>query len=228
MAAERRLFIYADGSCLGNPGPGGWGVIITEATGVSASFSGGEPLTTNNRMEITAAIEGLLAIPPGPPLTLRSDSLYLVNTMRLGWKRRQNLDLWEKLDAAVAPHRVSFEWVEGHAGHPLNEQADQLARAAAAKVARLGKPIRLKGDQPERELSLFAPSRLTRSEKPAQANTDVDSRLDDEHVTAKLRPLLRDSEVLARCAGCGRPFVARAPSERFCSLAGCQLKSRQS
>ncbi|MGH8011610.1 MAG: ribonuclease H family protein [Candidatus Binataceae bacterium] len=226
MAAEGRLFIYADGSCLGNPGPGGWGVIIIESAGASASFSGGEPRTTNNRMEITAAIEGLSAIPPGLPITLRSDSLYLVNTMRLGWKRRQNLDLWEKLDAAVARHRVSFEWVEGHAGDPLNEQADQLARAAAAKVARLGKPIRLQDDQTQREVSSLAASRQAPQEK---LQVGADERwLDDEQAMAKLPPLLRAGEVLARCAGCGRPFVAQDSSVRFCSRAGCQLKFRQS
>ncbi|MGH7934534.1 MAG: ribonuclease H family protein, partial [Candidatus Binataceae bacterium] len=141
--AERGLFVYADGSCLGNPGPGGWGVVIVEATGISARFSGGEPATTNNRMEITAAIEALRALPAGSAIILRSDSQYLVNTMRLGWKRKQNLDLWEKLDALVARHHVTFEWVEGHAGNPLNEEADQLARKAAMLVARSGPPPRL-------------------------------------------------------------------------------------
>jgi ribonuclease HI len=223
--AERKLFIYADGSCLGNPGPGGWGVIITESAGLSASFSGGEPSTTNNRMELTAAIEGLSAIAPGQNITLRSDSLYLVNTMRLGWKRRKNFDLWQKLDAAVARHQVSFEWVEGHAGDPLNEEADQLARAAAAKVARSGKPVRLDAEKAGLQLSLMGLAAPSSAEPDTEKAAETTCR--DEGLAGQIKPLLAHRESICRCAGCGRAFVARSQSERYCALLPCQLKARK-
>ncbi len=123
--------IYTDGSCEGNPGPGGWGAIV-EQDGQSRELSGREARTTNNRMEIMAAIKGLEATPEGSSVTLHSDSRYLVNTMTRGWKRNVNTDLWERLDALVAGRSVTWQWVRGHAGHPQNERADQLATGKAS------------------------------------------------------------------------------------------------
>ena len=123
--------VYADGSCLGNPGgPGGWGVVIVTPSGTHR-LSGGDSQTTNNRMEIMAAIEALRALDPGVPVIIRSDSQYLVRTMNDGWRRTKNQDLWQELDREVARHDVRFEWVRGHAGDALNEEADALAREAA-------------------------------------------------------------------------------------------------
>ena len=122
--------IYTDGACQDNPGPGGWAAII-EQDGESKELSGREERTTNNRMEITAAIKGLEATPEGSVVTLHSDSRYLVNTMTRGWKRNVNTDLWERLDALVAGREVKWQWVRGHAGHPQNERADRLATGKA-------------------------------------------------------------------------------------------------
>src|SRR6516162_7344862 len=128
------IVIYADGSCEGNPGPGGWGVVILTADGTHR-LSGGDSETTNNRMEITAAIEALRVLDSGVPVILRSDSQYLVKTMNDGWRRTKNQDLWQELDREVARHDVRFEWVRGHAGDAGNEEADGLARAAARNAA---------------------------------------------------------------------------------------------
>ena len=122
--------IYTDGACQDNPGPGGWAAIV-EQGGESREFAGREDRTTNNRMEITAAIKGLEATPEGSVVTLHSDSRYLVNTMTRGWKRNVNTDLWERLDALVAGREVKWQWVRGHAGHPQNERADKLATGKA-------------------------------------------------------------------------------------------------
>ena len=129
--------IYTDGSCLGNPGPGGWAAVI-EHEGETTRLSGGERSTTNNRMEVTAAIKGLEAAPPGATAVVHSDSEYLVKTMTKGWKRNVNRDLWEQLDLAVAKRNVDFRWVRGHAGHPQNEEADRLAVQAMQAAANGG------------------------------------------------------------------------------------------
>lgn len=126
--------IYTDGSCSGNPGPGGWAAIV-QHDGGTTRFSGSERSTTNNRMEITAAIKGLEAAPPGATAVVHSDSEYLVKTMTKGWKRNVNRDLWEQLDLAVAKRNVDFRWVRGHAGHPQNEEADRLAVQAMQVAA---------------------------------------------------------------------------------------------
>ena len=126
--------IYTDGSCSGNPGPGGWAAVI-EHEGETTRLSGGERSTTNNRMEITAAIKGLEAAPPGATAVIHSDSEYLVKTMTKGWKRNVNRDLWEQLDLAAAKRNVDFRWVRGHAGHPQNEEADRLAVQAMQAAA---------------------------------------------------------------------------------------------
>ena len=128
--------IYTDGSCLLNPGPGGWGALVTGEGGATAKLSGGERSTTNNRMEITAAIKALEAIPQGASAVLHSDSEYVVKTMTKGWKRNANKDLWERLELAAASRNVEFRWVRGHAGHPGNEAADRLAVNAMKDVER--------------------------------------------------------------------------------------------
>ena len=126
-----RINIYTDGSCQGNPGgPGGWAAII-EQGGQKRELSGHEDNTTNNRMEVTAAIKGLEATPEGSDVTIHSDSQYLVNTMTRNWKRNANQDLWAAMDALVRLRRVRWEWVRGHAGHPQNERADALASGMA-------------------------------------------------------------------------------------------------
>ena len=151
--------IYTDGSCSGNPGPGGWGAIVMQGD-ETQRLSGGHAATTNNRMEVTAAIKGLEATPPGADVTIHSDSEYLVKTMTKNWKRNVNKDLWEPLERLVSARSVRFEWVRGHAGHPQNEAADRLAVQAMKSVAD-GTPPRT---QPP--LSASAPS------APAQAPTD--------------------------------------------------------
>lgn len=140
-----RLFAYTDGACSGNPGPGGWGVLLVaregEETLKTRELSGGEADTTNNRMELSAAIAALDALTKPTEVTLVTDSTYVKDGLTKwihGWKRNgwktaakkpvKNEDLWRELDAAVARHSVTWEWVKGHAGHPENERADELAR----------------------------------------------------------------------------------------------------
>jgi ribonuclease HI len=135
--------IYTDGSCLGNPGPGGWGAILVYGD-AEKELSGAEDNTTNNRMELMAAIMALEALNRPVDVTLTSDSVYLKDGITKwihGWKKNgwktaakkpvANQDLWERLDAAIAPHRITWAWVKGHAGHPMNERCDELARQAA-------------------------------------------------------------------------------------------------
>ena len=206
-SAPPRMLIYADGSCEGNPGPGGWGVVIDGHP--MRELSGGQPDTTNNRMELTAAIEALRATEPGACVTVRSDSEYLVKTMNLGWRRAKNQDLWKELDAEVAKRDVGFEWVRGHAGDPLNERADRLAREAASVAAH----VRRDAGRPS--LVRARPARSLRRAAVA----------DDAAVAEQLKPALGSGERIARCAACGRDFVALA-DERHCSLARCQLGAR--
>ncbi|MBM3948755.1 MAG: cyclic pyranopterin monophosphate synthase MoaC [SAR202 cluster bacterium] len=122
--------IYTDGACDGNPGRGGWAAILVE-DGRQRVLRGGERHTTNNRMEITAAIKGLEAVSADAEVTVVSDSEYVIRTMTRNWKRNANTDLWPRLDALVASHRVRWEWVRGHTGHPLNELADRVAKEEA-------------------------------------------------------------------------------------------------
>jgi ribonuclease HI len=205
-------YVYADGSCLGNPGPGGWAAVIVKPGGVSNTVFGGDPATTNNRMELTAAIEGLRIIPTGMRVVLRSDSQYVVKTMTLGWKRKQNVDLWEKLDHEVEQRQVRFEWVEGHAGDPLNEEADRYARNAAATAAKSGR-VHYHG------LPIVEDVR-----KPPTAE-DYGA---DNNVVRELRPLLAADETVRRCVSCGRAYVGPVgDAAPYCGLASCQLKSRR-
>ena len=131
MAAGSIVTIYTDGSCLTNPGPGGWGAIVLRDNGEPERLSGGHPHTTNNRMEMTAAIRGLEAAPAGTPVAVYSDSQYLVNTMTLNWKRRKNHDLWKQLDSLADERYVTWFWVRGHDGDRWNTEADRLALSAA-------------------------------------------------------------------------------------------------
>ncbi|HEY7061980.1 MAG TPA: ribonuclease HI [Chloroflexota bacterium] len=139
------IVAYTDGACIGNPGPGGWAAIV-DRDGAREEISGAAPNTTNNRMELTAAIEALRRVPPDAPVRVVTDSQYVmkgITSWVAGWRKRGwrtatggpvlNQDLWEAL-AALADARVSWEWVRGHAGHPENERVDRLARAQAASV----------------------------------------------------------------------------------------------
>jgi ribonuclease HI len=136
--------IFTDGACSGNPGPGGWGAVLRWGEH-ERELSGGEAATTNNRMEMMAAIAALEALKRPSQVRLHTDSSYLKDGITLWlpqWKRRgwrtadrkpvKNVDLWQRLEAAFATHRVEWIWVRGHAGHPENERADKLARAAIA------------------------------------------------------------------------------------------------
>lgn len=144
----KHVFIYTDGSCLGNPGPGGWGAILRLADGShEKEFSGGFAHTTNNRMEITAVLEALAALKSPCKVELYTDSQYVCNAVEkkwlFGWKAKnwvkadkkpvKNRDLWEKMLPLLMQHKVDFHWLKGHAGHPENERCDELARAQASK-----------------------------------------------------------------------------------------------
>ena len=130
------FLIYADGSCIGNPGPGGWGVVTVHLDGSESESYGGNPATTNNQMEITGAIEGLRGTPPGSRVLLRSDSQYVINTMNLNWKRKKNQELWLMLDDEAAQRKVTFEWVRGHGSDLFNERADRLANLGSREAMR--------------------------------------------------------------------------------------------
>lgn len=124
--------IYTDGACSGNPGPGGWGFVVLGSGGLSMiehEGSGYVDNTTNNRMEVVAAIEALKSIPEGAKATLYSDSIYLVNSMRpqKRWRRKKNLDLWRELDELAEVRSIIWKWVRGHNGNAGNELADKLA-----------------------------------------------------------------------------------------------------
>ena len=140
--AVQQVEIYTDGACSGNPGPGGWGALL-RAAGHERELTGADPHTTNNRMELTAALRALEALKRPCRVVLHTDSKYLQQGMlgwldkwkRNGWKTAnkkpvRNEDLWRGLDAACARHRVEWRWVRGHSGHPENERADSLARDA--------------------------------------------------------------------------------------------------
>lgn len=140
MSSNKHVEIYTDGACSGNPGPGGWGALL-RFNGVEKEMNGGEEETTNNRMEMMAVIEALGALKKSSHVKLYTDSKYVmqgVTEWMDGWKAKnwktaakkpvKNVDLWKRIDDAVQAHNVEFIWVKGHAGHPENERADELAR----------------------------------------------------------------------------------------------------
>ena len=142
----REVTIYTDGACAGNPGPGGWAAVLISRT-ERRELSGYEPATTNNRMELRAAVEGLRATPPGSRVDLHTDSQYVRNGMttwlqrwqRNGWRTAdrkpvKNVDLWRELVAEAARHHVRWHWLRGHTGHPENERCDELANAAIRRA----------------------------------------------------------------------------------------------
>ncbi|HBZ44203.1 MAG TPA: ribonuclease HI [Maritimibacter sp.] len=143
------LVAHTDGACSGNPGPGGWGVLLEAKEGDTVlkerRLSGGEAQTTNNRMELMAAIMALETLERASSITIVTDSAYVKNGVTgwiHGWKRNgwrtsnkkpvKNVELWQRLDEAQARHNVAWKWIKGHAGHPENERADELARAGMA------------------------------------------------------------------------------------------------
>jgi ribonuclease HI len=143
--ATPAVTVYTDGACKGNPGPGGWGAWL-KSDAHEKELWGGEKLTTNNRMELTAVIEALAALKRTSSVALHTDSEYVrqgITTWIHGWKRRgwktadnkpvKNIDLWQRLDALAALHRIEWHWVKGHAGDPGNERADALANRGAAE-----------------------------------------------------------------------------------------------
>ena len=149
MTDKKNVEIFTDGACSGNPGPGGWGTILRFKT-VEKELSGYEPETTNNRMELTAVVEGLRALKQSCRVTIYTDSRYLKDGItswikkwkRNGWMTSQkepvkNKDLWVAMDEAAQRHEIDWQWVKGHAGHPENERCDQLARDA---IRRRGAP----------------------------------------------------------------------------------------
>lgn len=147
------LFAYTDGACSGNPGPGGWGALLVAREGGTVlktrELSGGAAETTNNRMELLAAINALESLSKPSVITVVTDSAYVkggITEWLFGWKRNgwrtstrkpvKNEDLWRRLDEAAARHQIRWEWVKGHAGHPENEKADELARQGMAPFKR--------------------------------------------------------------------------------------------
>jgi ribonuclease HI len=158
MASNKRtavgpphVTIHTDGACSGNPGPGGWGAILTFKD-QEKELKGGEPQTTNNRMELMAAIAALEALKRPCAVDLYTDSQYVrggITDWINGWKRNgwrtaskqpvRNVDLWQRLDAALKPHQVRWHWVRGHAGHAMNERADELAREAIREMRAEGR-----------------------------------------------------------------------------------------
>jgi len=152
LSAKPRVVIHTDGACSGNPGPGGWGAILQSGSH-RKEITGGEAWTTNNRMELTAAIMALEALKAPSEVEIYTDSNYLrggITSWIKGWKKNgwrtadkkpvKNVDLWKRLDEALKDHQVRWHWVEGHAGHAMNERADELARAGliAARAGAVG------------------------------------------------------------------------------------------
>ncbi len=144
----KQVEIFTDGACKGNPGPGGWGVLLRNG-GHEKELSGSEPETTNNRMEMTAVIRALNALTQPCAITLYTDSKYVIDGItkwihswqKKGWKNAQkkpvlNKDLWQEMLEAIAPHKIEWHWVKGHDGHPENERVDRLASDAADEAAR--------------------------------------------------------------------------------------------
>jgi ribonuclease HI len=198
---SREYLVYADGSCLGNPGPGGWGVVVRDPDGVVKEYNGYDSSTTNNRMELMAAIEGLRMTPAGAEVILRSDSQYVVNSMTLHWKRNKNQDLWQLLDAEVAARQVRFEWVRGHGIDATNNRADELALMGAKD-------------------KLLADGASPGDQSPPGSKSGVSS------VEAELATWLDLGESIRECLRCGAKFVSLG-DELYCSQIRCQHEARR-
>jgi ribonuclease HI len=153
MSESGKVDIYTDGACSGNPGPGGWGALLVYKT-IEKELSGGEAETTNNRMELMAAIQALEALKKPTAVRLHTDSMYVKDGItkwihswkKNGWKNAarkpvKNSELWQRLDRALGTHDISWHWVKGHAGHEQNERADALARAGMQKFLKLNADI---------------------------------------------------------------------------------------
>jgi ribonuclease HI len=195
---SREYLVYADGSCLGNPGPGGWGVVVRDPDEVVTELNGHADATTNNRMELMAAIEGLRATERGADVILRSDGQYVVKSMTLNWKRNANQDLWALLDAETKLRRVRFEWVRGHGTDPINNRADELALAGAE-----GRLIAEGESNPKRKLS------------KAELLKEIATRL-------------KRGESIRECKACGTKFLSSSDddycSQILCQL---EARTRQ-
>jgi ribonuclease HI len=162
----KKVTLYSDGSCEGNPGPGGWAAILVGESH-RQEISGGSPATTNNRMELQAAVEGLRALSEPCEVEFFTDSQYvrngitewLKNWKAFNWKTKtkqpvKNQDLWKELDAESARHRITWKWLKGHAGHEMNERCDVLARTEVIKIRQQFTPDRLKTFLQEFQASL--------------------------------------------------------------------------
>jgi ribonuclease HI len=200
--AHREYLVYADGSCIGNPGPGGWGVVVRDPDGAVTELNGHQDSTTNNRMELMAAIEGLRATKAGAGVILRSDSQYVVRTIIDGWKRKANLDLWGLLDAERSARQVKFEWVRGHDTDATNNRADELALMGA-----------------HRELVADGALPGSRAARPAARLSKTDE------AAARLATQLDIGESIRECLKCGAKFVSLG-DELYCSHLRCQLEAR--
>jgi ribonuclease HI/DNA polymerase-3 subunit epsilon len=210
-AAKHGFILYVDGACRGNPGIGGWGALLIDPNQQPTELYGGEHHTTNNRMELCAAIQGILACPPEAQITIYTDSIYvkrgitewIANWKAKNWKDVKNPDLWQKLDQSCAGRQIEWHWIKGHAGHAGNERADQLANCGADSMTKkkivesdwlIDDPLGLDQDQLDTEqalgLSLAAESTTT----PAATIPAVASMPEEVAITASV---LEDSAALA-------------------------------
>lgn len=213
--------IYTDGACSGNPGPGGWAAIVIE-DGRKRVLRGGDQQTTNNRMEMLAVIEGLSSVPVSSEVTVHTDSTYVINTMTKGWKRKANQDLWELMDREVGARDVGWEWVRGHSGHVLNEEADSVAfeesQTRAGRNVRASRRPPSGGQDPLPARSVGDAPKLTHVDESGRASmVDVGAKTETRRVAVAegrvvARPetirLIRDNEIkkgdvlgVARVAG---------------------------
>ena len=156
MSNRETIYLYTDGAASGNPGPGGFGVVL-KCGNLTKELSGGFALTTNNRMELLAVIAGLEAIKwKGAEVTVYSDSTYVVNTVTMGWKRKKNQDLWARFDELAGHFILKFNWIKGHAGHPENERCDRLAVQAYSEGVLLQDKGYMESLEQEKTSSLYA------------------------------------------------------------------------
>ncbi len=193
------ITIYTDGACLGNPGPGGWGAVIT-GDGIKRSVHGSDPHTTNNRMEIMAVVEGLRNISDKSEVAVFSDSTYVINTMTKNWKRNKNKDLWNLLDQEVTSRAVSWHWVKGHSGDLLNEEADRLAYGeATGKFGPEHEPFSGEGlmEADKSQPTMAEDDSLTHvDERGAARMVDVSAKPDSERIAVAIGYVNMKAETL--------------------------------